>query len=103
MSMENSEEIIDTEVFVKLKDAKTTLKRGFGVKEIAVYGPHSKGEAEDGEEVMLLVTIDRPLGIRFIDMEDELSKIVGGPVDITLKRDITKKYLKTIRSELIYV
>ncbi len=90
-------------IIEKLKDAKTTLKRGYGVQEIAIYGPHSRGEAKNGEEINLLVTIDKPLGMRLFDMEDQIQQILDNPVDITLKRDITKKYLKEIRPELIYV
>ncbi|MCB0698440.1 MAG: nucleotidyltransferase [Chitinophagales bacterium] len=89
-------------VIEKLKDAKVTLKRGFGVKEIAMYGPHSRGEAQEGDDVMLLVTIDKPLGLRIMDLEEQLKTLLENPVDITLKRDIEKKYLKTIRHELIY-
>lgn len=96
--------MVNGEVIVeKLKDAKVMLKRGFGVKEIAFYGPHSRGEAKEGDEVNLLVTIDKPLGIRIVDLEEQLAALLENPVDITLKRDIEKKYLKTIRHELIYV
>jgi predicted nucleotidyltransferase len=51
----------------------------------------------------ILVEFSDRIGIRFIDLADELENIVGFKVDLVSKKGIKEKYLKSIDSDLIYV
>lgn len=91
------------EIIEKLKGVKVSLKRRYGVTDIALFGAYSTGSAQSNSDVDLLVTLDKPIGIRFVDLEEELSTLLGKPVDLTQKKGIEQKYLKSIRKELIHV
>lgn len=96
--MENSELILQ-----KLKTAKTSLKRRYGVKDVALYGPYSKGEESADSSVDLLITFDKAPGLRFTDLEDELEELLDKKVDVMMRKGIDPSYYKSIRKELIYV
>lgn len=90
-------------IIEKLKSAKTSLKRRYSVTDVAIFGPYSTGEAKDDTTVDLLITFDKAPGLRFTDLEDELEKLLGKKVDVTMRKGIDKAYYKSIRKELIYV
>lgn len=96
--MQNGEQIIE-----KLKNAKTSLKRRYGVTDVAIFGAHSKGEAQSGTPIDLLITFDKAPGLRFTDLEEELETLLENKVDVTMRKGIDKSYYKSIRGELIYV
>jgi predicted nucleotidyltransferase len=50
----------------------------------------------------ILVEFTDKIGIRFIDLADEL-EIVGFRVDLVSKKGVKDKYLKAIDLELIYL
>lgn len=91
------------EIIEKLKTAKTSLKRRYSVTDIALFGPYSRGEEKDGDLVDILVTLDRPIGIRFVDLEDELEQLLQKKVYVAQRKGMEPKYLKTIKKELIHV
>lgn len=93
----------DIEIVEKLKSAKTSLYRRYSISDISVFGPHSKGEGAADVDVDLLVTFKNPIGMRIVDLEDELRQLLGYNVDITPRKTIERKYLKDIRKELIQI
>ena len=96
--MQNGQHIIE-----KLKNAKTSLKRRYGVTEVALFGPYSKGEEQDDSYVDLLINFDKAPGIRFTDLEDELEQLLECKVDVTLRKGIEQQYYMFIKKELIYI
>ncbi|HEY9176094.1 MAG TPA: nucleotidyltransferase domain-containing protein [Flavipsychrobacter sp.] len=96
--MHNGQFIIE-----KLKNVKTSLKRRYGVTEVALFGPYSKGEEQDDTYVDLLITFDKFPGMRFTDLEDELEQLLERKVDVTTRKGIEQQYYKSIRKELIYI
>lgn len=96
--MHNGELIIE-----KLKNAKTSLKRRYGVTEVALFGPYSRGEEQEDSYVDLLINFDKAPGIRFTDLEDELEQLLQRKVDVTIRKGIEQQYYKSIRKELIYI
>lgn len=96
--MEKGKQILE-----KLKGAKTSLKRRYGVTEVALFGSYSKGEEQEGSYVELLVNFDKAPGIAFTDLEDELAQLLQHKVDVTIRKGIDNSYYKSIKSELIYV
>lgn len=95
--MQQAEEILE-----KLKGAKTSLKRRYGVTEVAIFGSYSKGEQQEDSYVELLVNFDKAPGIGFTDLEDELAQLLQKKVDVILRKSIDKSYYKSIKSELKY-
>jgi hypothetical protein len=70
---------------------------------MAIFGSYSRREQNDSSDVDILVEFSDRIGIRFIDLAEELEEIIGFKVDLVSKKGIKEKYLKSIDSDLIYV
>lgn len=51
----------------------------------------------------ILVEFNRPIGIEFIDLAEELEQILQIKGDLVSKKGIKIKYFKSIETELAYV
>ncbi len=91
------------QILEKLKNVKTSLKRRYGVTEVALFGSYSRGEAKQDSYIELLVTFDKAPGLRFTDLEEELEELLNKKVDVTMRKGIEQQYYKSIRKELLYV
>lgn len=58
------------------------LTSTYGVRKIALFGSFAAGTPRSESDVDLLVELDRPLGLRFMDMADYLEEKLGRKVDI---------------------
>lgn len=70
---------------------------------MAIFGSYSQKTQKDSSDLDILVEFSDRIGIRFVDLADELEKIIGLKVDLVSKKGIKEKYLKAINSDLIYV
>ena len=86
-----------------LSSHKNRLFRDYPIKSMAIFGSYSRKEQNDTSDLDILVEFSDRIGIRFIDLADDLESIVGFKVDLVSKKGVKEKYLKSIDSELIYV
>jgi len=86
-----------------LSSHKNRLFQDYPIKSMAIFGSYSRKEQDDSSDLDILVEFSGRIGIRFIDLAEELEKIVGFKVDLVSKNGVKEKYLKFIDSELIYV
>ena len=63
-----------------------------GVKRIGLFGSYAKGVPGAASDVDLVVEFDRPIGLRFVDLAEDLEALLGRKVDV-----ITTAGLKGIR------
>lgn len=70
---------------------------------MAIFGSYSRKEDTAPNDLDLLVEFNGKIGVRFIDLADELENLVGVKVDLVSKKGIREKYLKAINDDLIYV
>lgn len=82
---------------------KSRLFRDYPIKSMAIFGSYSRSEQNDTSDLDILVEFSDRIGVRFIDLADELENIIGFKVDLVSKKGIKEKYLKSIDSDLIYV
>ncbi|MBK8404811.1 MAG: hypothetical protein IPL25_12185 [Saprospiraceae bacterium] len=62
-----------------------------------------KEENKDKSDLDILVEFNDKIGVRFIDLVDEIESIVGLKVDLVSKNGIKEKYFSAINADLIYV
>ena len=86
-----------------LSSHKNRLFRDYPIKSMAIFGSYSRKEQNDTSDLDILVEFSDRIGIRFIDLANDLESIVGFKVDLVSKKGVREKYLKSIDSELIYV
>ena len=82
---------------------KQRLVDKYGLSLIAIFGSYSRNQQTKASDVDILVEFNKPIGIEFIDLAEELEKILNLKVDLVSKKGIKEKYLKSIVDDLEYV
>ena len=90
-----------SEVLAILKQEKQRLKARYNVSAIAVFGSLSRGEATEASDIDLLVELEKPLGLEFVQLADDLEALLGTKVDVA-DREMLRKLWPYVYSELIY-
>lgn len=90
------------DILKKLKESKAYLRTKYGVKDLAVFGSYARNEQRAESDVDILVTIDQPLGLKFVDLALELENILQEKVDLVSSRGIKSRYLAEIKNELCH-
>lgn len=91
------------EVKNTLSSHKNRLFHDYPLKTMAIFGSYSRREQNDSSDLDILVEFSGKIGVRFIDLAEDLENIIGFKVDLVSKNGVKEKYLKSIDSDLIYV
>ena len=86
-----------------LANHKQQLFNNYPLKSLAIFGSYSREENKDKSDLDILVEFNDKIGVRFIDLADEIESIVGLKVDLVSKNGIKEKYFSAINADLIYV
>ena len=86
-----------------LKTHKQRLTDKYGLSFMAVFGSYGRGQQQEDSDIDILVDFQRPIGIEFIDLANELETLLKLKVDLVSKNGIRPQYLKQIEEDLSYV
>lgn len=96
--------MIDKEHITKaLKDNKVDLATRYHLTSIGIFGSFTREDFHDDSDIDILIEYDQPIGIEFIDLAEELEKILNRKVDLVSRNGIKPKYFEEIQKDLIYV
>ena len=87
-----------------LKDYKKELKKRYGVKEIGVFGSFVRGEDKKKSDLDILVEFEEEAKIgllKFVNMENYLSELLGVKVDLVEKSVLKPRIGKHILKEAV--
>lgn len=70
---------------------------------MAIFGSYARNEEKQSSDLDILVEFNGKIGIRFIDLAEEIERLLGIKVDLVSKSGVKGNYLKSINSDLIYV
>jgi len=87
----------------KLSKLKVRLKKRYPISSMAIFGSYARNEQTDTSDVDIMVEFNGNIGIKFIDLANDIEKALGLKVDLVSKKGIKEQYLNTILSDLIYV
>jgi len=73
----------------------------FQPDKIILFGSYAYGTPNEDSDVDLLVEVDPSIGLRFVELGDELEKALGRRVDLVSRRAIKPSLWKRIEPELI--
>jgi predicted nucleotidyltransferase len=90
-------------IISRLIEHKKRLSLRYGLSNIAVFGSYARNQQTPESDVDILVEFNKPIGAEFIDLADELEKILALKVDLVSKRGLKERHLKAIEKELLYV
>ena len=93
-----------------LSDIKNTLIQNkqrlydkYGLNMLAVFGSYGRGQQTEQSDVDILVDFNKPVGVEFIDLANELERILKMKVDLVSKNGIRPQYFLEIEPDLSYV
>jgi len=93
-----------------LRDIELTLGKHkqhlfseYPIKSLAIFGSYARSEQKEESDLDLLVEFNDKIGLRFIDLADELERLIGFKVDLVSRKGIKDKYYQKILSDLTYV
>jgi predicted nucleotidyltransferase len=91
------------EIRTILDKNRDRLFRAYPIKSLAIFGSYAREENTEESDLDILVEFNDKIGVRFIDLGDELEEIVGLKVDLVSRNGVKEGYLRAINPDLIYV
>lgn len=73
------------------------------MKSIGIFGSYSRNEQNPDSDLDIIVEFDAGIGIRIVDLSEELESITGKKVDLVSKKAISDKYFYFLKKDIIYV
>ncbi len=89
-------------VLNRLRSKKKYFFEKYSIKELALFGSVARNENDEDSDIDLLVDFTQPIGIRFIDLANELESFFNSKVDLVSKGGIKPAYLEYISRDLVY-
>jgi uncharacterized protein len=91
------------EILSILRSRLPELRERYGVASLGVFGSYVCGEQRRRSDVDVLVEFERaPTLFQLVDMQNQLSGLVGAKVDLVLKRTLKPAIGKRIFAEVVY-
>ena len=82
---------------------KPELVQKYPIASIGLFGSVVRNDFTTDSDIDIIVDFNKPIGIEFISLADELVRKLDRKVDLVSKAGIKPKYFKEIESEIIYV
>jgi len=96
--MSNLKKITET-----IQQTKPFLEKEFGVSRIAIFGSYAQNKQTPQSDLDLLVEFNRPIGLKFVELSDQLDKKLGVKIHLVSQRALKDNFKKIIEPDLIYV
>jgi len=101
--MEHEDMLDLQEIKRRLRTRKDFYSLEYGVSRMAVFGSYSRGEQSPSSDIDIMVEFDRPIGLKFVNLADDLESLLSAKVDLVSKKAIKPRMLSMIESEFSYV
>ncbi len=91
----------------KVKNILSVLKpqliSKYDVSSIGLFGSVVRNDFTTNSDIDIIVSFNRPVGVEFIDLANELEEKLDRKVDLVSKNGIKEKYFRVIEPEIVYV
>jgi len=86
-----------------LREHKEEIRRKYGVVILGVFGSVARGEQNKTSDVDILIEIERPIGLKFFELWEELEKLLGCEVDLVREKLLREEIKSEILEEVIRI
>ena len=88
-----------------LRAHKEEIRQGYGIVILGIFGSYARDEQKETSDIDILVEIERPIGLKFFELWDELEKMLGCRVDLITTRAVKQKLAlwESIKEDVVYV
>lgn len=88
----------------KLNKNMSLLEKKYHIKKLGLFGSVARGEQKKQSDIDILVEFSAPIGFfDFIRLENFLSELLDGKVDLVSKKAVKPILEKYISRDLIYI
>lgn len=91
------------EIKKTLRDIQGELAQRYGVARLGIFGSVARGDFTDDSDVDILVEFSRPIGLEFVDLAEELERILNQRVDLVSRKAIKDRKWLYIERDVVYV
>lgn len=90
------------QVAERLRQEIPRLRRDYSVRSLGLFGSYVRGEQRRGSDLDVLVEFSEVPGmLRFLDLERDISGLVGIPVDLVQKEALKPAISQRIEKEVL--
>ncbi|MDO3377839.1 nucleotidyltransferase family protein [Geoalkalibacter halelectricus] len=90
------------QVAERLRQEIPRLRRDYSVRSLGLFGSYVRGEQRRGSDLDVLVEFSEVPGmLRFLDLERDISRLVGIPVDLVQKEALKPAIGRRIEKEVL--
>jgi predicted nucleotidyltransferase len=75
--MRTKDDILET-----LRSHGPRLASEFGVRRIGLFGSYARGQQHETSDLDFVAELDRPLGLKFVELVEYLERLFGKKVDV---------------------
>ncbi len=86
-----------------LSQLKADLIARYSLNSIGLFGSVVGKDFNASSDIDIIVDFNKPIGIEFVTLADELEKKLNRKVDLVSRKGIKPHYFKEIEQEIIYV
>jgi hypothetical protein len=79
------------------------LRDRYNIKRIGVFGSHVRGKQKRGSDIDIVVELEKPIGLEFVDLAEDLEAILHAKVDLVSRKAIKSRLWRDIRKDVVYV
>lgn len=91
----------------RLQESYPHLAAEFGVRRLGLFGSFARGTASEASDVDVVVELQRPIGLRFVEIVDYLEQLLGRKVDVLTPAGVqairVKDVARRISESVIYI
>lgn len=87
----------------KLRRVKSQLTEKYHINSIGLFGSIIRTDFTPESDIDIVVDFSQPIGIEFIDLANELEKLLGRKVDLVSRAGIRPQYYQAIEPDILYV
>ncbi len=91
------------DILAVLRHERARLFVKYGLKSMAVFGSATRDDFRPDSDVDIMVEFERPIGMEFFDLEQDLADIVSRKVDLVMRGAVKPHYMEFIQKDLRYV
>jgi len=79
------------------------LKQNYSVTKLGLFGSYVRGDNSENSDIDILAKFEKSPGLEFVDLADELEKLLNVKVDLVSRYAIHDRFMKYIEKEIMYV
>jgi len=91
-----------SEIKTSLTAKKPDLVKRYHISSLGLFGSVVRDDFSPLSDIDIIVSFSAPIGIEFVDLADELERLLHCKVDLVSRNGIKDKYYQVIEQDIVY-